>query len=248
MKTILILGASSDVGMAYINQLEITHKTGEAQVIAHYRNMSTRFDELIKSSKNVPIEAIQANLQLSKELEYLIDRIKSKYAAPTHILHLAAGKFRHMKLQQFDSELVKSEMEIQVFSLAEMFKTFLPTMAKKRYGKVIVMLTAYTMGVPPKFVADYIICKYALLGLMKAAAAEYCHKGLCINGISPSMIETKFLDGIDKRIVEITAEGSPLKRNMNIKEVIAAIEFLMSDENSYMCGTNLNLSGGSMLI
>ena len=247
MKTILILGASSDIGMAYINQLEATHKTGEAQIIAHYRNLSPGFEELIKSSKNVPIEAVRADLHLPEELEYLIEQIKTKYTAPTHILHLAAGKFRHMRLQQFDSELVRSEMEIQVFSLAEVLKTFLPIMAKKRYGKVAVMLTAYTIGVPPRFVADYIICKYALLGLMKAAAAEYCNKGICINGISPSMIETRFLDDIDKRIVELTAEESPLKRNMNIKEVVAAIEFLMSDENSYMCGTNLNLSGGTLI-
>ena len=140
---------------------------------------------------------------------------------------------------------VRSEMEIQLFSLAEVFKAFLPIMAKKRYGKVVVMLTAYSLGIPPRFIADYIICKYALLGLMKAAAAEYCDKGLCINGISPSMIETKFLDGIDNRIVEMSAADSPLKRNICIDEVIAAIEFLMSDENSYMCGTNMNLTGGA---
>jgi 3-oxoacyl-[acyl-carrier protein] reductase len=149
-----------------------------------------------------------------------------------------------MRLKQFDSVLVREEMETQLFSLAQSFKAFLPAMAKRKYGKVVVMLTAYTIGIPPKFVADYIICKYALLGLMKAAAAEYCDKGLCINGISPSMIETKFLDGIDRRIIEMSAADSPLKRNLTIEEVITGIEFLMSDENSYMCGTNMNLSGG----
>ena len=79
---------------------------------------------------------------------------------------------------------------------------------------------------------------------MKAAAAEYCDKGLCINGISPSMIETKFLDNIDSQIVEMSADESSLKRNVIIDEVVTAIEFLMSDENSYMCGTIMNLSGG----
>ena len=248
MKTILVLGASSDVGMAYIKHIEKTSKVGEAQIIAHYRTMSLKLKQVIASSKNVPIDVMQADLRLLNDVGSLIGQIQTKYTAPTHILHLAAGKFRHMRLKQFDSALVREEMEIQLFSLAEVFKAFLPTMAKKKYGKVVVMLTAYTIGIPPKFVADYITCKYALLGLMKAAAAEYCDKGLCINGISPSMIETKFLDCIDSRIVEMSAAESPLKRNLDIDEVVTSIEFLMSDKNSYMCGTNMNLSGGGALI
>lgn len=248
MKTILVLGASSDVGMAYIKRLQSIHKPDEAQIIAHYRTMSPKLEELIESSKNVPIEAMQADLLIPDAVSRLTEQIQAKYTAPTHILHLVAGKFRHMRLRQFDSSIVSDEMQTQVLSLGAIFKAFLPIMAKSRYGKVVVMLTAYTIGVPPKFVTDYIVCKYALLGLMKAAAAEYCDKGLCINGISPSMIETKFLDDIDNRIVEMSAAESPLKRNMNVAEVIAAIEFLMSDENSYMCGTNLNLSGGGSLI
>lgn len=247
MKTVLILGASSDIGMAYIQHLDAVYKPGEVQVIAHYRTMSLQFGELLASAKNVAIDAMQADLSNFNDVAELIEHIQYKYIAPTHILHLAAGKFRHMRLRDFDRNTVQSEMQVEVFSLGEIFKAFLPIMAKQRYGKVVVMLTAYTVGIPPKFITDYIVCKYALLGLMKVAAAEYCDKGLCINGISPSMIETKFLDGIDSRIIEISAQESPLKRNMDISELITAIAFLMSDDNSYMCGTNLNLSGGGAL-
>jgi 3-oxoacyl-[acyl-carrier protein] reductase len=247
MKTILVLGASSDMGMGYIENLETTHKAGEVQVIAHYRTMSEKLNELIVSAKNVSIEAAQADLQAPKDIERLIDVISAKYAAPTHIIHLAAGRFRHMRIRQFDSEAIRAEMQVQVYSLGEILKAFLPAMAKKRYGKVVIMLTAYTAGIPPKFVADYAICKYALLGLMKAAAAEYSEKGVCINAVSPSMVETKFLDDIDSRIVELAATGNPMKRNASIAEVVSAINFLMADENSYMCGVNLNVSGGLLV-
>ncbi len=245
MKTMLILGASSDVGMAYMRQLEATHKSGEVQVIAHYRTMSSELEKVIISSKNIVIDAVQADLSLSDDVERLIGQIQAKYTAPTHVLHLAAGKFHHMRLRQFDSNTMINEMQIGVLSLGEILKAFLPAMAKKRYGKVVIMLTAFTIGIPPRFITDYLVCKYALLGLMKAAAAEYCDKGLCINGISPSMIETKFLTDIDHKIIEMSANDTPLKRNISIAEVIAGIEFLMSDDSSYMCGINLNLSGGA---
>jgi len=244
VKTILVIGASSDIGMAYIHNLEASQKENDVRVIAIYRTMSAKFMELVSSLKNILIETIQADLSMPHDVANMIDMIKQKKLHPTHILHLAAGKFQHMRIRDFDYNRTRLEMDIQVFSLAEIFKAFLPTMSKNQFGRVVVMLTAYTIGIPPKFLTDYIVCKYALLGLMKAAAAEYSHKGVCINGVSPSMVETKFLDDLDSRVVEMTANDSPLKRNINVDEVVTAIEFLMSADNSYMSGTNINLSGG----
>lgn len=244
----LITGASSDIGMAYINSLNAANQPDETKVIAHYRSMSAEFESLISAMKNISIELVQADLSRPQEVMNMVEIIKQKYSHPTHILHLAAGKFKHMRIRDFDGERTRHEMETQVYSLAELLKAFIPAMAKERFGRVAVMLTAYTVGVPPKFVTDYSICKHALLGLMKAAAAEYCDKGICINAVSPSMMETKFLSDIDSRIVEMTANQSPLGRNMSVDEIIAGIRFLMSEENSYMCGINLNLSGGETLV
>jgi 3-oxoacyl-[acyl-carrier protein] reductase len=75
---------------------------------------------------------------------------------------------------------------------------------KKRRGRVLVMLTEYvTMELPPRFMSDYIAAKYALLGLMKAAASEYGGKDLKINAIAPSMMDTSFLNGMDPKIKEL---------------------------------------------
>ena len=52
------------------------------------------------------------------------------------------------------------------------------------------------------------------------------------------MVETKFLEALDQRVVEMTAQQTNRGRNLTIQEVVAAIEFLLSDENS-MCGENL---------
>jgi 3-oxoacyl-[acyl-carrier protein] reductase len=86
-----------------------------------------------------------------------------------------------------------------------------------------------------------------LLGLMKGAAVEYAEKGININGIAPNMIETKFLDNIDNRILEINAEKSLIKRNIRIDEVVAGIEYLLSDMSGAMYGATLNLSAGECM-
>ena len=58
------------------------------------------------------------------------------------------------------------------------------------------------------------------------------------------MMETKFLQNIDERLIEMTAASSKMQRNIRVDEVIPAIHFLLSESSDYMNGVNINLSGG----
>lgn len=245
-KIYLIMGASSDIGIAYIKSLEkqLLRDGQTAQVIAHYRAGDTALKMLQNSLKAICLKLVQADLTQFDEVEQMLLCIKEEYGCPDHILHLPASKLVYQKLKKLEWDAVLRDMEIQVHSLAEACRTFLPLMAKQGYGKVVVMLSSATLGMPPKFMSQYVIVKYALLGLMKSMAMEYAEKGININGISPNMVETKFLEQIDDRIIEINRDNCTLKRNVEIEEVLPAIHFLMSEGSDYMNGVNLNLTGG----
>ena len=173
----------------------------------------------------------------------MLAKLKEKALLPTHIVSLAAAKFGYMRISEWDRERVQRDMDIQVFSLAEVFRVCLPEMAKRGRGKVVVMLSACTVGEPPKFLSNYTSVKYALLGLVKSAAAEYGDQGLNINGISPEMIETKFVAGIGRKVREMNAESSPRHRNLTVKDVIPSILYLLSEKAEFVNGANLNLTG-----
>ena len=89
--------------------------------------------------------------------------------------------------------------------------------------------------------------KYALLGLIRAAASEYAGRGITINGLSPNMMETKFLANLDERSIEMNREASAMKRNISLDEVCAALEYLLSAQAGYVNGINMNLSGGDRM-
>ena len=245
-KVYLITGASSEVGMAYIKKLDET-VSGKVTVIAHYANNKAGLEQLQKELSNVTLNMVQADLSIAEGADIICNHIKDNQLEVTHVLHMAASAFSHVKIKKWDGEKVRREMQIQFFSFASMMKEILPKMAKAGYGRVCVMLSSYVLGTPPKFMSDYVAVKSALLGYVKAAAAEYGEKGVCINGISPNMMETKFLQNIDEKIVQMTAESSALKRNIRVEEAVSGIAFLLSDEASYISGTNLNLSGGDYM-
>lgn len=245
-KVYLVIGASSDVGISFLKSLDQNlEENGEkAIVIAHYASHAQQLMALKEEAKALKLVLVQADFSQKQDIEAFIEQIKTNCDCPDYIVHLPASQFNYNRIKQFDWESFSREMEIQVRSLGEIGKVFLPKMGKKGKGKVVVMLTAYTIGMPPRFMSQYVVAKYALLGLMKSMAVEFADKGININGISPNMMETKFLEKVEGRIIQMTGEASLLKRNAAVEEVVPAIHFLLSEGSDYMNGINLNLTGG----
>ncbi len=245
-KVYFITGASSEVGIAFIRSLEEKlKKNGEkAAVIAHYAAHGEALLALKEELSAVTLMLQQADLSQPEEVNNLIARVAEICECPDCVLHLPAAKLSYNRIKQLDWQSVLRDMEIQVHSLGEIGKYFLPRMGKRGNGKVAVMLTACTVGMPPKFMSQYVLVKYALLGLMKSMAVEFADKGVNVNGISPNMMETKFLDNIDGKIIEMNREASTMKRNVKVEEVLPAIHLLLSEGSDYMNGVNLNLTGG----
>ena len=244
-KVYLIIGATSDIGKAYIK--EINNNTEKSTVVAIYFGNKEELEKLDKELENITMDFVKCDLSNNESVLQAIEYIKEKYDSPTHILQLAARKFEYVKFSKLDWKNVLIDLEIQVHSFAEILRAFLPIMAKRKYGKVVAMLSSVTKGVPPKYLSSYVVTKYALMGLINSLVSEYREKGIQINAVSPTMVETRFLSEIDERIVEMTAENSGMKRNVKIEEVVAAIKYLMSDEAEYINGLNLPLTGGDII-
>ncbi len=245
-KIYLIVGASSEIGRAYIESLE--HKGQESMVIATYNSSRESLDEMVKNLSKIKVDMVKCDLSKDSEVLKLINYIKEKYESPTNILHLAASKLEYVKFKNIHWNKVSNDLEIEVHSIVEILKSFLPIMSRKKYGKVVFMISSCTIGVPPKFMSGYVMAKYTLLGLMKSLASEYAGKGICINSVSPGAMDTRFWDNVDNRVIEIIASNSSMKRTVKKEEVTGAINFLMSKEADYINGVNLNISGGDEMI
>ncbi len=242
-KVMLILGASSDLGAELIRETDEKERTQRTVILAHYGQNAGVISELQQTCTHVEIRPLQADLSVHAEVCAMIGKIQETGLCPTHIVSFAAARCSYMRISEWKEAPVRKDMDIQFFSLAEVFRAFLPEMAERGYGKVVVMLSAYTLEEPPKFLANYTSVKYALLGLMRSAAAEYGDRGLNINGISPAMIETKFLAGIGRKVREMNAEKNPRHRNLTVRDVIPSVLYLLSDEAEFVNGVNLNLTG-----
>lgn len=244
-KVYLILGASSDLGIELIKNI-IKSKSGcveNIRMIAHYFSSCAEIQKIKDNNPEIKIDMINANLGDLEDTRKLIERIKDLGCRLDYIVNFCACAYKFNRLSELDALRMNYDMTVQVYSFALICQAFIPAMAESKFGKIVVMLSAATTNIPPKYTIEYTTVKYALLGLIKGIAVDYGEYGININAVSPGMIETKFIKNIGRKVKEFTAEKNPRHRNLQIGDVVPTIMFLLSDESQFMNGTNINLSG-----
>ena len=245
-KTFLILGASSDLGIALIKRLNDEYD--ESVFCLHYNNSDEKLKEIVFTGGN-SAKLIKADFTSDADIKALIDEIKNDGLSPTHIVHLPAAKLSYTRLKDFDQNRIEKNLQIQVYSFVQILKAFLPAMVKrKEHDKVVAVLSSVVNGKPSKSMLEYTMVKSMLHGVIKQLAADNEGKQININAVSPSMIETKLLSEVDSKIVALAAEASPESRNATVDDVVPAISFLLSDDSNYMNGVNINVSNGNVII
>ena len=228
--TYLVIGASSDVGSTYIRHLA-EKDDGDLCILAHCFGRPEKFDAIKKDFPELDIRVFKADLSDQEETERLIKDIRDTGRVPEKFMFLPAPAFSYMRLKELDLNRVEESFRIQAESFLMLASEFFPDMKKIEASRAVVMLTKYVADeMPPKFMTDYIVAKYALLGAMKSAAAEYGGGKLMINGISPDMMDTSFLKNMDPKIKEMAVYQNG--RLMTPGDLVGVFDEMLSAEYS----------------
>lgn len=238
-KILLVTGASSEVGLALIEQVAADYDV----ILAHYCRSDKKLLEL-REKLGEKLELLQADFSDAESVRSMIAQIQEKGCSVNQIVHLAAPKLHYVRFAKSSWEMFEEGLSTCLQSVVEITKAFLPQMAKNKYGRIVFMLTSCTTNLPPKYLSSYVTVKYALLGLMKSLAVEYAEKGITVNGVSPDMMETRFLSEVSQIIVEQSAQNSPLGRNLTVQDAVPAFAYLLSDAAAAVTGQNLAITGG----
>lgn len=240
-KTLLVAGASSDIGIELIKRVHANYSI----VLAHYNRSDGEILRL-RQEFGEKIVPVQANFMQEDATHAFVRSILDKGYAPDHYVHLPARPLNNIKFSKTTWETFEEELDTSLRSAVILSQGFLPHMARQKYGKIIFMLSFNVINQPPiKYAVPYTSAKYALLGLMRGLSAEYAEKRVMVNAISPSMIQTKFLSQVPSLIVEKNAAESPLKRNLFTEDVLPSFEFLLSDGADCVTGQNIGVTGGN---
>lgn len=226
MSILLITGASSEIGTCILEKFSDHYNT----VWAHYRTENDSFNKTCDERKN--IRKIQADFQSEESINHMLNEIEQTGIIPDTIVHLPAPKYSLNNFNKESRNYFEMSYEISVLSIVSILQRLIPYMTEKEEGRIIFMLSSCTVDMPPSYTSAYTAVKYALLGLLKELSVEYKKNKILINGISPDMVETKFLSDISRFIVQKNAKDMPSGRNLNVEDLMPVFGYLMFESRA----------------
>lgn len=228
MYKVLVTGGTSGIGLAISRRLL---KAGyEVITCARDKKAAVRCDVTSKA------QVARMHHEIGG-IDVLVNNVGGAYSSP------------FLEITEGDWDL---QFELNLKSAFYCTQAFLPRMLRKKSGSIInIASTAGKIGY--KYVTPYVAAKHALVGFTRALAVEYADKGVTVNAICPSFVDTPMLrqslagtgDKTGKtvdQLLESLRQRSPQKRLVAPQEVAAAVQFLI--ETPSVNGQCLTLDGG----
>lgn len=124
-------------------------------------------------------------------------------------------------------------------------------MRKQKKGAIVNLAsTAATVGIPDRFA--YSMSKGAVYSMTLSVAKDFVQEGIRCNSISPGRVHTPFVDGFIKanyagreaEMFEKLSKTQPIGRMGKPEEIAWLALYLVSDEASFVTGSDYTIDGG----
>jgi len=225
MKNILIIGASSGIG------LELTRILKEKNKI--YALSRSRVE--IAESENIKW----------KEFDVLNDEIDSDFLPESlNGLIYCPGSINLKPFRGLKVADVMSEFELNALGAFKVIQAVLPKL-KKSYSASVVLFSTVAVGQGMPYHVSISMAKGAVEGMTRSLAAELA-PAIRVNAIAPSLTDTplasRLLSSDERR--DSSAQRHPLKRVGKPADIASMAAFLLSDEASWITGQIMAVDGG----
>jgi NAD(P)-dependent dehydrogenase (short-subunit alcohol dehydrogenase family) len=246
-KVVLITGAASGFGRRAAERFAAE---GASLVLADIQKAG--LDQTLATVMGAGAEAIGQVTDVSKaaDVQALVDAGVARFGRLDVALNNAGVAHGTIKLVDTDEALMRRMFDVNVMGVFNGMKSQIPVM--ERQGSGVILNTASVAGVTgAPLLAAYAAAKHAVIGLTKTAAAEVARKGLRINAICPAFAETPMLtDSLNQpgrsheETVARLVQTMPMRRPGTADEIVQAMLWICSPENSFMTGHALVVDGG----
>lgn len=230
-RTLLITGATSSFGQELILRLP-----SDAKIFAQSRdNLPSKFDG------DSRITSIISDFSKSDFLTDFKSRVD--FETVDEVVHFAAADLRLKRFIETTADQLLFDYKINFISIVALLTKVLSTLkSNPRQIKVVIMVSDM-VRIPKKGEISYMTSKFALLGLVNSLLSEFSGNELRINAISPSFVDTRFVN-IPEFLKKDISNKHPMKRFCTPAEVVDSTEFLLSSQSSFINGQNFFINGG----
>jgi NAD(P)-dependent dehydrogenase (short-subunit alcohol dehydrogenase family) len=243
-KVVLITGATSGIGKA---TAEAFAREGAKVAFCGRREALGKQVEAGIKAAGGEATYLRADVREPAQVKAFVDAAVAKYGRIDIAFNNAGNDLPPKPIADTTVEAYDDLMNTHARGVFVSMKHELPLMVKQGGGQIVNMASIGAHNAYPG-VAPYTAAKAAIVHLTKSAAVEYGDKGVRVVSVSPGWVDTPMMDralkdwGIPDK--KTATAATPLKRAATPQEIAETVMFLVSNQASYVSGTDLLIAAG----
>lgn len=246
MRCAVVTGGGSGMGAATC--YELARRGHKVAVLDIDEQAAKRVAEELKADG---LEALGIGVDVTDRpsVEAAFDQVR-RGLGPVTILVTSAGKVAFAKFDEITIESMQEMLNVNFLGTFHCCQVGLADMLNDRWGRIVMISSSSAQRGSP-YMAHYAASKGAVITLTKSLAAEYARKGITVNNIPPSSIDTPMARQSQSEGTlgspEELAKRIPMGHMGTVEDIAAAVAFLCSEEAGFITGQVLGVNGGAVM-
>jgi 3alpha(or 20beta)-hydroxysteroid dehydrogenase len=233
----LVTGAAGGQGWAIAKRLR-AEGFSVAACDRRIDELSAAVDELGDDE----VIAVELDVTSAQQWNAVADRVADRFGSLGALVN-CAGMLHRAPLAEETVEGFENAWRVNCLGAFLGMRAALPRLREAAYASIVNVCSTGAIRPFPQHSA-YGSSKWALRGLTQTAAAELAPLGIRVNAVFPGPIATPMLDDATQTRLAAT---SMFGRIGQPAEVADAVAFLVSDQASFITGSELVIDGGQCL-
>lgn len=248
----IVTGAGSGIGEATAKKM--ASEGAKVVLVGRTLEKLERVAKEINDEEGVGTAySFSADVTNEEDVRQLVEYTRNNVGEITLLVN-NAGRSDHANIQNTSFETWKAIQEVNndsVFLVSKIVGEAMIEAAEENpnENRSIVNVASLSGHKPGAMIPDYSAAKAAVLNFTKALAFEYSRSNIRVNSVSPGFIETPMTETSleNERFQKAVERNTTMGRVGRPEEIANAISFLLSEDASYVTGTDLLVDGGFLL-
>jgi acetoacetyl-CoA reductase len=162
---------------------------------------------------------------------------------PVEVLVNNAGITRDGTMHRMDFEQWNAVIQTNLSSCFNCSRAVIDGMREREFGR-IVNIGSINGQAGQYGQVNYAAAKSGIHGFTKALAKEGAAKGITVNAIAPGYVETEMVRAVPEDVLVKIIKTIPVGRLGKVEDIARGVQFLVSDDASFITGSTVDINGG----